>query len=123
MSVVLERDRYGRAVLWKCADCGKPFNLGWDDRCNACMVAADRHADLKQELRRIADALEKGKEAMKKDRLTIAHEALAEIQSHNNTNDPTYASTADYQEAVDAAYAEVESAQAEWDREFRELSR
>ncbi|HWF62901.1 MAG TPA: hypothetical protein VN666_21695 [Nitrospira sp.] len=43
---VLERDRNGRETLWECSDCGKPFTKGWGSRCNACILAAERHAEL-----------------------------------------------------------------------------
>ena len=46
MTIVLERDRFGREILWQCSDCGKPFNLGWGSRCNACIIAAERHEEL-----------------------------------------------------------------------------
>lgn len=43
---VLERDRFGREVLWQCSDCGQPFNLGWDSRCNKCIREEERHQEL-----------------------------------------------------------------------------
>lgn len=43
---VLERDRNGRAILWQCSDCGKPFDLGWGSQCNACIKADERHREL-----------------------------------------------------------------------------
>jgi hypothetical protein len=46
MTIVLQRDSNGREILWQCSDCGKPFNLGWGSRCNACVLAARRHAEL-----------------------------------------------------------------------------
>ena len=43
---VLVRDEFGRDRLWECSDCGKPFEKGWGSRCNACIIAAERHAEL-----------------------------------------------------------------------------
>ena len=46
MEHVLQRDQNGRPTLWQCSDCGNPFNRGWGTRCNACILAAERHAEL-----------------------------------------------------------------------------
>ena len=46
MAIVLERDKFGRELLWRCAGCGNPFDLGWGDYCNACITAQQRHKEL-----------------------------------------------------------------------------
>lgn len=43
---VLERDRFGRPILWRCSECGKPFDLGWGSMCNACIEVERRHQEL-----------------------------------------------------------------------------
>ena len=44
--MVLERNRNGKAVLWKCSTCGEPFNLGWGDRCNKCIREDEKHREI-----------------------------------------------------------------------------
>lgn len=46
MAIVLERNRFGRELLWQCTECGQPFNLGWGDYCNACIAKQERHRKL-----------------------------------------------------------------------------
>lgn len=46
MTIVLARNRDGKEILWQCAECGKPFNLGWGDYCNACIAQQRRHEEL-----------------------------------------------------------------------------
>ena len=46
MNIVLQRDRYGREILWKCSTCGQPFDLGWGDQCNKCLTEERRHKEL-----------------------------------------------------------------------------
>lgn len=48
---VLERDRFGRELLWQCSDCGQPFNLGWGSRCNRCINEERRHREIVAELK------------------------------------------------------------------------
>lgn len=62
VSIVLERNRQGREILWRCASCGQPFNLGWGDECNACITAERRHRELLAALVKPSEATERGSE-------------------------------------------------------------
>jgi hypothetical protein len=46
MTIVLQRDKNGREVLWKCSSCGQPFDLGWGSECNKCLTEERRHREL-----------------------------------------------------------------------------
>jgi hypothetical protein len=54
MTIVLERDGSGREILWQCSECGKPFNLGWGSKCNACIAQEKRHAQLIRTIRAVS---------------------------------------------------------------------
>jgi hypothetical protein len=62
MERVLRRDRSGRAILWQCSECGKPFDLGWGWLCNRCIAEAERHREIVDALNRIAASSEARKE-------------------------------------------------------------
>ena len=50
--IVLGRDDItGREILWKCSDCGQPFNLGWGSRCNKCIHDEKRHQEILEAIR------------------------------------------------------------------------
>lgn len=55
--VVLSRDRHGRPVLWRCSDCGEPFNLGWGTRCNKCITSDERHKEIIAAIERLLEKI------------------------------------------------------------------
>jgi hypothetical protein len=60
MTTVLQRDGYGRPLLWQCCECGEPFGrpphpLGWGDVCNKCISVAERHREVVEAIKSLKE--------------------------------------------------------------------